>query len=510
MKAKKVIATLLSAAMVTSLAACGSSTSSEETQTTSDTAEAETTEEATEEASTEEATEETSTEETTDETAEETADGETTGSDVEDTITIMVPPVTGDYVELLDGWISDFNKDYPNIKVDVIATSWDDHTEKLTTMALAGEAPDIAEVSYSAIGSFVENGTAIDIAQYMDADRLADYDQNALDYMTLEGTLYGLPLYITIQALGGNKEMLEEAGVDVEKVQTSGWTYDEFLKAVEAGTKDDRYGFVFANSGTTTADFVSIFGVSAGLTSSFTDDLKYAYTSDNMLSLLQAVETMTTSGYMPDYAVEAGQRLVMLQTGQTMLTGKAMPLFENNIKTNIEKMQAGDAEAVEGTIEMEYVFLPVPTMENATPSVFGTVDGMIALRNNNTTDEHLKNVLLFMDYLCSGERAATVDNAVYLTGVCQSARDAQASFELDQSDANAAAVEYAISKVVAPPSGITAEQSANAKTLMDEVIVPKFQSLLAGETTAQDVYDAICTEAHNLFGEENCASGWVE
>ena len=29
--------------------------------------------------------------------------------------------------------------------------------------------------------------------------------------MTLEGTLYGLPLYITIQALGGNRQMLEEA-----------------------------------------------------------------------------------------------------------------------------------------------------------------------------------------------------------------------------------------------------------------------------------------------------------
>lgn len=48
-----------------------------------------------------------------------------------------------------------------------------------------------------------------------------------------------------------------------------------------------------------------------------------------------------------------------------------------------------------------------------------------------------------------------------------------------------------------------------ATTIMNEVVVPKFQSLLAGETTAQEVYDAICTEAKNLFGEENCASGWI-
>ncbi|SFQ03899.1 multiple sugar transport system substrate-binding protein [Butyrivibrio proteoclasticus] len=486
MKVKKVLALVLSVAMISSLVACGNAAS--ETQTAgSDTQQAET------------KTEETKAEETT-----------TAASDVTDTITIMVPPITGDYVDLLGGWISDFNQEYPNIKIDVISTSWDDHTEKLTTMALAGEAPDIAEVSYAAIGSYVENGTAIDISKYIDPERLSDYDQNALDYMTLEGTLYGLPLYITIQALGGNREMLEAAGADVTKIQTSGWTYDQFLDVIKNGTTSDRFGFVFANAGATTQDFINIFGVAAGITSSFTQDLKYSYTSDNMLSLLEAVETMTSSGYMPNYAVEAGQRLVMLQTGQTMLTGKAMPLFENNIKRNIEKMQAKDPEAVEGTIEMEYVFLPVPTMENATASVFGTVDGMIALRNNNTTDEHLQNVLKFMDFLCSGERAATVDNAVYLTGVCESARKAQESFELDQSDENAAAVAYAISKVVAPPTGISAEQSANAKTMMDETIVPKFQALLAGETTAKDVYDAICTEAYKLFGEENCASGWIK
>lgn len=87
--------------------------------------------------------------------------------------------------------------------------------------------------------------------------------------------------------------------------------------------------------------------------------------------------------------------------------------------------------------------------------------------------------------------------------------EAQASYELDQSEANAKASEREIGLVVAPPSGITAEMSSNATTIMNEVVVPKFQSLLAGETTAQEVYDAICTEAKNLFGEENCASGWI-
>ena len=98
----------------------------------------------------------------------------------------------------------------------------------------------------------------------------------------------------------------------MEKIQTEGWSYDEFLDIVKKGTTDDCFGFVFANAGVTTKDFVSIFGVSAGITADFTNDLKYSYTSENMLKLLQAVETMTKSGYMPDYAVEAGQTLATL------------------------------------------------------------------------------------------------------------------------------------------------------------------------------------------------------
>ena len=56
---------------------------------------------------------------------------------------------------------------------------------------------------------------------------------------------------------------------------------------------------------------------------------------------------------------------------------------------------------------------------------------------------------------------------------------------------NVACAAREIGLVVAPPAGISVEQAANAKTIMDEVIVPKFQSLLAGEATAQEVFDAI-------------------
>lgn len=425
-----------------------------------------------------------------------------------DTIVVMAPPVTGEYLNNLKTWAADFNALYPHLTVQIIETSWGDHSDKLSTMAQAGEAPDIAEISSGSLGTYVEMGVAIDIAKYLSAERLADYDANALEYMSLEGTVYGLPLYLTIQSIGANKTLMEELGIDVAKIQKEGWTYEEFLEVIKTGTEGNRFGFVFANAGVTATDMLNIFGAGAGLSNNFTPDLKYTFTSENMLTLLTAIEEMTKSGYMPNYGVEAGQRMVMCQTGNAMIFGKAMPLFESNFNKNNAALEANDGTAVENSLPMEYAFLPVPTMMGCAESCYGTVDGLIAMRNKNTTDEHLQNVLLFMDYICSGERIASCMNELYLDPVCQSGRDALVLQEgRDQDNLDTAA--RCIGMVEAPPAGVTAEMTATAKKLMDEQIVPKFQLLLAGEATAQEVYDHICEAAFDAFGEENCVSGKI-
>lgn len=472
---KKIIALLLVLAMALSLAACGGqSEAPAETKAAANNAPAEAVE----------------------------------PSNEPDTIVVMAPPVTGEYLNNLKVWAEDFTAMYPHLTIEIIETSWGDHSDKLSTMAQAGEAPDIAEISSGALGTYVEMGVAIDIAKYMSADRLADYDANAVEYMSLEGTVYGLPLYLTIQSIGANKTLMEELGIDVAKIQNEGWTYEEFLEVIELGTTDSRFGFVFANSGVTASDMLNIFGAGAGLSNNFTEDLKYTFTSDNMLTLLSAIEEMTKSGYMPNYGVEAGQRMVMCQTGNAMIFGKAMPLFESNFVKNNAALEANDGTAVENSLPMEYAFLPVPTMMDCEESCYGTVDGLIAMRNKNTTDEHLANVLLFMDYICSGERIASCMNELYLDPVCQSGRDALVLQE-GRDEANLATAGRCIAMVEAPPAGVTAEMTATAKKLMDEQIVPKFQLLLAGEATAQEVYGHICEAAYASFGEENCVSGKI-
>ncbi|MFR8969544.1 MAG: hypothetical protein ACLVHY_02290 [Gemmiger sp.] len=144
-------------------------------------------------------------------------------------------------------------------------------------------------------------------------------------------------------------------------------------------------------------------------------------------------------------------------------------------------------------------------MDGVEESCYGTVDGLVAFRNSNSTDEHIQNVMKALYFLSSGERAAYVDATTCLDGVCASAREALASMDTgDRDQGNIDCAARLIKTVVAPATGITAEQTASAKQLMDEVIVPKFQALIAGETTAQAMYDEIVKQATAVFGEDGC------
>ena len=97
-------------------------------------------------------------------------------------------------------------------------------------------------------------------------------------------------------------------------------------------------------------------------------------------------------------------------------------------------------------------------------------------------------------------------NELYLDPVCQSGRDALV-LEEGRDANNLATAGRCIGMVQAPPAGVTAEMNAIALQIRDEQIIPKFQLLLAGEATAQEVYDHICEAAYAAFGQDNCVSG---
>ncbi len=430
----------------------------------------------------------------------------------EDTITVLLPPVSPTYQDNFDKWTQAFHDKYPNLTLKIEAASWEDVGQKLDVQVQAGSPPDIAFVGAGSVPKYLDTGLLMDISQIATSEMLGDFDQNVLDYYRNGDGLYGMPAYAEVHGIGGNREKLEAAGIDWKKIQKDGWTYDEFREAIKKGVVKDgnnvkTYGFVFACAGVTASDYLNIFAKNAGMPDTFNKDLKYAYTSQNFLKLLTELRALIDDGSMPKElsSVDAGKRWNMFLTGQTMITGKGLSVFERSAKLNNDKIDANDGSAVEGSIKAEYIILPVPTFFGNPMAAAGAIDGYVCFRGKSEpTKEHMENVAKAMYFLASGDVAAVTCNDLYLSPICESGRQAMANVEQPEgkNEFNTEAAKILVSQISAARSDITPELGAAAQKIADEVIVPKFQALLANEITPQQMYDAVKAAAIDAFGQD--------
>lgn len=446
-----------------------------------------------------------------------TSNGVNSGNDgnrntpAEDTITALLPPVSANFQARFADMEKEFNELYPHLTLKIEPSSWEDMTQKLDTQVNAGSPPDIAFIGSSGLSKYADLGMLLDISDALTEEMKEDFDKVPYQYMALGDAQYGLPAYMAVHSIGGNKQFLEEAGIDWKSVQQNGWTYEEFREAIKAGVVKDengettRYGFVFATAGVTSKDYLAVMAKSAGLPDYFDEDLKFTYTSKNFLGLLEAIREMIDDGSMPKElsSIDAGKRWNMFLTGQTMITGKGLATFENSARLNNEKLKANDGSAVAGSIETEYIVLPVPTFNGADYVPTTIVDGYVTFRGKDEpTEEHTKNVALAAYYLASGKVAANVNNELFLSHITESARNAELFEVYERNLDNALADEIMMSHALPNRTDIPTDLAVEALKIETEVIVPKFQAMLAGEITPQEMYDAVKEEAIQVFGED--------
>lgn len=427
-----------------------------------------------------------------------------------DTITALLPPVSATFQDQFDQLEKDFNALYPNLTLKIEPASWEDMTQKLDTQVNAGSPPDIAFIGSDGISKYVQQGMLMDISDVATPEMINDFDKGPLEYMKKGEGLYGLPAYMEIHAIGGNREFLEEAGIDWKRVQKEGWTFDEFREAIKKGVvleggETSRYGFVFATAGVTSKDYLSILVKNAGMPSAFTTDLKYAYTSKNYLEVLKNIRLLIDDGSMPKElsSVDAGKRWNMFLTGQTMITGKGMATFENSANKNNEKLKANDGSAVKDSIPVTYTVLPVPTFLGEKQQANAAVDGYVTFRGKEEpTAEHKANVLKAAYFLASGKVAATTNNELFVAHITETGRKAAESMIITRDADNKAAVEILLAQAAPARPDIPIDLGAKAIKMEDEVIIPKLQALIAGEITPEAMYETVKNEAIKVFGED--------
>lgn len=188
------------------------------------------------------------------------------------------------------------------ITCNPVGNSYADTLSTLLLQASAGNTPDVAMVKAEWLPQLMELDCLADIKPYISEEALADYGEASLaSYTTADGKLIALPYFGQPYALFYNKTLLEKAGVAVPT------TFDELLAASEkvAALGNDEngnkiYGLGLVNSGLEVSEGLNIFPWLWARGGDFLSaDGKIVLNSDANLKAFNEIQNLYTSGQSP-------------------------------------------------------------------------------------------------------------------------------------------------------------------------------------------------------------------
>ena len=118
--------------------------------------------------------------------------------------------------------------------VDVSLTEGDLDIQQFLSAVASGEPPELIYANRDQIGTFASRGAIIPLTGCIEGEgiRTEDFREPALEQVTFDGEVYGIPEFNSVQLTMANSELLEAAGLGVEDVNGSDW--DAVTSASEA------------------------------------------------------------------------------------------------------------------------------------------------------------------------------------------------------------------------------------------------------------------------------------
>jgi multiple sugar transport system substrate-binding protein len=256
--------------------------------------------------------------------------------------------------------IEAFEKANPDIKVKLETIDFTSGPEKITTAIEAGTAPDVLFDAPGRIITYGKSGKLADLNDLFTDEFVADVNNDNLIQASKAGdTAYMYPISSAPFYMALNKAMLEDAGVlDLVK---DGWTTDDFEKVIKA-LKDKGYnpGSLFANGqGGDQGTRAFLANLYSG---SVTDAEVTKYTTDqpNFVKALEKAAGWIKDGYMMNGSqYNGGDDIQNFANGQTSYTILWAP-SQNGIQAQL--LEASKVEVVEvpfpsddGKADLEYL-----------------------------------------------------------------------------------------------------------------------------------------------------------
>jgi multiple sugar transport system substrate-binding protein len=139
-----------------------------------------------------------------------------------------------------------FAKQYPDVTMEF--TEADFNAQNFLTAVAAGSPPDVIRMDRAIIGTYVAQGALEPIDQCITdfGIDMSQYRKPAVDALTIDGKVYGIPEFYDSRIILTNNSVLDEAGLKPEDINTADW---DALKAANEkllkkdGDKISRIGF---------------------------------------------------------------------------------------------------------------------------------------------------------------------------------------------------------------------------------------------------------------------------
>jgi multiple sugar transport system substrate-binding protein len=163
----------------------------------------------------------------------------TPSAESDEKVTITYQVWAGTQTPAMQEIAAAFEKENPNISVEVQELPWPQYWSTLQTSAQGGTAPDAFWMLAQQIRPYAAGGQLLDITDAIESEGvdLSNYPQAVLDlYDQGDGAIYGLPKDFDTNAIWYNKAIFDAAGVDYP---TDEWTWEDFRAAAKAITNPE-------------------------------------------------------------------------------------------------------------------------------------------------------------------------------------------------------------------------------------------------------------------------------
>lgn len=162
---------------------------------------------------------------------------------------------TWDNNETYKACLPGFEKKYPDIKVNISEYSTSDYFTKLAADFVAGNAPDTFQNSVQYLDAFASQGQLEPLDSYI---KKSGFDMGVFDgvgtktFTYSDGKQYALPIDWSGSAFFYNEDMIKQAGLTDQQMQTMNWnptnggTFDKIvahLTVDKNGVRGDQPGF---------------------------------------------------------------------------------------------------------------------------------------------------------------------------------------------------------------------------------------------------------------------------